>query len=1847
MLKKFTLIPILLLIALAPAYTADYYWVGGSGDWTDINHWAKTSGGSVNYLQAPTASDNVIFDANSFSSPGQTVNLNSHTISCKDFIVDNADSVNFQGINHTFNIHGSLDFQKSMNWPSSTTLNFNSKNQGNIIYPAEHEFSKINFKGIGGEWSLEGPLEASEINLTQGTLNFNNHTVAINNFKSITSNTRSLELGSSQISISSQFSILGPNISVSPGTSEIILSSGDPNKFQFKVHNTPDLSFYDITLKGKGGGISTESNLISFHDIEYFEDGRLSGNHNIHDLILHNGINLSVAQGYTKTFSGDIKPNGSCVKNTAILSSGTTTFSKNSGTIDIEYVKLENIHATGGATFNAQNSKDLGNNTGWNFTSPNPRTLYWVNSTGVWHDTTNWSLSSGGPSGECPPTQYDNVIIDQNSGNCGTISYGASPDTIAKCHDLTWQKNTACPMTMTGNYTLEIHGSLDLDDDVDLTTEQVIFRSSDMGETIKTGNVIFTGNVVFDGSGGWTLQDSLKRENNANQAARISFQSGNLNTNGQYITTPRFWANKVNPRVLTLNNSTIDVWQDSSWIAKQDSLTINPGTSEINLRHPESKMYNIMLGGVEYHNVNFKDTLGELKLSNDDNTQFNKVTFNSNALIKGAGVFDSLMLSQDRIYDFQGGYPQTINNHLGAKGGCEGWITMKSHSIDDTATIVSSSGSISVENVLMMRVAASGGANFLANNSADKGGNPGWTFTSPSGQDHYWVGGPGNWSDTSHWSYSSGGPGGACLPTPFDNVYFDNNSFNATEDTVTIDCFNAYSKDMDWSNVTLNPVIIGKENKRLRIFGSLTLTDSSAMNFDYEGETFFSSKNQGNTIYSGKNEFNNDVIFEGVFGGWSLSDTLFVDTDANVSFLVGHLNLNNKGLITGKFISTHSRTKSLDISSSYMEIKAGGTKNQGYNMKCDSLTLNHSNSLIELSANNAWFYNSGTGNIIYDKILFSNTDSITKSKKGKIQTFNPNVKYNKVTFLNNGKLFGPNKFDTLIFSPSRTYVLESSELQTIVNQWEFNSDCNNYIKIHSDSDNVQANILKINGDVNGSYLQLKDLNAIANVNYNANQSFDLGNNTGWNISPTTPLQLYWVNGEGDWFDPAHWSYSSGGSGGACIPTKKDNVYFDANSFPNDSSKTVTDTNNISYPLLPVAPESHDMDWTNADYNPIFDVKSINIYGSLTLIDSMKSSLARVSFNSDTTGETITTAGDTFNNVYFKNGGEWTLLDSLKIENKISLMEGNLNTNSQTVLCDKFISTIDKNRSLSLDNSDIYVSREWKINGTNFTLNPGQSTLFLIDTTTSKTLVMDLENGGQQKYNNVSFKHPGGNSLLRQKQVDGVFNKLSFEGDAKISGKSISDTLVFRPGYTYSLDHTETQRIYDHWQVRGNNCFYINLESTSTNQQAKVKKNGSDVLGDYINMQDIKALGTATFYAGDFSDDVSNNDNWIFQNGPNYVYGLPDTTYLQLGGTVTLHTINFNGTPSTEYQWSTGSTADSIVVDSTAWYYITVTYANDCVVEDSTFVACDLNLDFTTKSPTCHGGNDGYAEVLIPDSSASYEYFWETGDTTKYINNQPSGKYSIEVLANGLCGAYDSVTIPQTPPIEIPLNDTAFCEGDTLRLDAGSGFKAYLWGDSLTQQYRLVSKPDTFTVSVKDYKDCWSDFDTVVVTEDKKPDISLGPDTSLCLHETEKLQVLKGCDKYLWSTGNTTYSIHADEVGEYWVKVWRGACTATDTISFYHCEPDFKIPNVFTPNGDGYNDRFIPETQNIIDFEMIIYNRWGKKVFMTQDMQNGWDGKINGQPAAEGTYFYVIHYRLYGGSKHGRKKSISGEVTLLR
>lgn len=106
----------------------------------------------------------------------------------------------------------------------------------------------------------------------------------------------------------------------------------------------------------------------------------------------------------------------------------------------------------------------------------------------------------------------------------------------------------------------------------------------------------------------------------------------------------------------------------------------------------------------------------------------------------------------------------------------------------------------------------------------------------------------------------------------------------------------------------------------------------------------------------------------------------------------------------------------------------------------------------------------------------------------------------------------------------------------------------------------------------------------------------------------------------------------------------------------------------------------------------------------------------------------------------------------------------------------------------------------------------------------------------------------------------------------------------------------------------------------------------------------------------------------------------------------------------------------------------------------------------------------------------------------------------------------------------------------------------------------------------------------------------------------------------------------EEGGNYTVTVTASnsdcPCEGEDTTCFksfdvHIAESFLHVPNVFTPNGDGANDEFRVDYKSIVDYHIWVYNRWNKLVYESSNPMEGWDGNINGRPAAEGAYFYVI------------------------
>ena len=117
-----------------------------------------------------------------------------------------------------------------------------------------------------------------------------------------------------------------------------------------------------------------------------------------------------------------------------------------------------------------------------------------------------------------------------------------------------------------------------------------------------------------------------------------------------------------------------------------------------------------------------------------------------------------------------------------------------------------------------------------------------------------------------------------------------------------------------------------------------------------------------------------------------------------------------------------------------------------------------------------------------------------------------------------------------------------------------------------------------------------------------------------------------------------------------------------------------------------------------------------------------------------------------------------------------------------------------------------------------------------------------------------------------------------------------------------------------------------------------------------------------------------------------------------------------------------------------------------------------------------------------------------------------------------------------------------------------------------------------------------------------------------------------------------------EPGSYRVVCW---------VNSYECKPDsqemkvniaesyLRVPNVFTPDGNGQNDEFRVSYRSLKEFHIWVYNRWGKLVYESTDPAKGWDGTINGRDAAEGAYFYVIRAK---GTDAGKDAGFMSKIS---
>jgi gliding motility-associated-like protein len=135
--------------------------------------------------------------------------------------------------------------------------------------------------------------------------------------------------------------------------------------------------------------------------------------------------------------------------------------------------------------------------------------------------------------------------------------------------------------------------------------------------------------------------------------------------------------------------------------------------------------------------------------------------------------------------------------------------------------------------------------------------------------------------------------------------------------------------------------------------------------------------------------------------------------------------------------------------------------------------------------------------------------------------------------------------------------------------------------------------------------------------------------------------------------------------------------------------------------------------------------------------------------------------------------------------------------------------------------------------------------------------------------------------------------------------------------------------------------------------------------------------------------------------------------------------------------------------------------------------------------------------------------------------------------------------------------------------------------------------------------------------------------------------------YLWNDSTTGRFLMAYKPGTYFVDVTGQCGEGTDTLNLHLLDCDFFVPNVFTPNGDGINDYFEVVSKNLYSYRLSVYNRWGEKIFGSEQIETQWDGTYKGEACAEGPYFWVAEYSRKSNFGEIKQLKVQGSITLLR
>jgi len=256
------------------------------------------------------------------------------------------------------------------------------------------------------------------------------------------------------------------------------------------------------------------------------------------------------------------------------------------------------------------------------------------------------------------------------------------------------------------------------------------------------------------------------------------------------------------------------------------------------------------------------------------------------------------------------------------------------------------------------------------------------------------------------------------------------------------------------------------------------------------------------------------------------------------------------------------------------------------------------------------------------------------------------------------------------------------------------------------------------------------------------------------------------------------------------------------------------------------------------------------------------------------------------------------------------------------------------------------------------------------------------------------------------------------------------------------------------------------------------------------------------------------------------------------------------------------------------------------------------------------------------------------------------------------------------PVKITVQNDTLCMGENANLQV-SGAKLYNWSPAVFLSDATAEAPVfhaakdttvTYTITGTDEKKCFTDTKNVTVKvypiphieiADKQIDLNVGSSVQLMMKSSADVTQWRWSPSTFLSdpTAQNPIAKPKESITYTCVASNNGSCFARDQISInVMCnQANMFVPNTFSPNGDGMNDRFYPRGQGVFNIKSLrIFNRWGQLVFEKNNFlpnveSDGWDGTFKGQSVPSDAYVYMIEITC----DNNAVVPFKGNVTLLR